>query len=374
MIYDLFVRRGLIDLGEDIVNTAYSSEIENTSEQQIEKAEESLFALADSDKESDFTPLSNVIAPVFADARKALDRRRRGLPNGVQTGFADLDAMIGGFEPGQFILLPGNSSMGKTTVALNIAYNVASSHLGMQSADDRKAQRGNVAIISLETSGPALLRQNLQARVTGISGQRLRTGDVTEEEIDKAERLCNERLAPLPITIMDSIPTVGIIRSKLRRLKRKHGLALVIVDYLQLIRSTGKKENLYHKVTEISAGLKAIAKDLQVPLIALSQLSRENSRRDDKRPQMSDLRDSGALEENADVIIFVYRENYYLTRNKPAADASQAEHMEWVRKCEATEHQLELILGKQRQGPTGTVNLYYDQSTALVANAERGDF
>jgi replicative DNA helicase len=272
---------------------------------------------------------------------------------GITTGFMDLDKWMGGLSRSDLIILAGRPSMGKTALATNIAFNAAMAFV------KKTDGAGKVAFYSLEMSKEQLVTRIL-AQECCIPSERIRRGEIKEEDFIKLKD-ANKRVAELPLFIDDTPAlTISILRSRSRKLKRQHGLDLIVVDYLQLLQGNSEKrnENRVQEISEITRSLKAIAKELDVPVLALSQLSRAVETRDDKRPQLSDLRESGSIEQDADVVMFIYREEYYESRREPTRGSE--EHAKWMEKLAKTHNLAEVILAKQRHGPVGTVRLFFD--------------
>ncbi len=351
IIYDLALRRELINLGEDIVNTAFDSELTETSSTQIENAERQLFALAETGShEGGLTPVKNAVSQAVQSIEEAF--QRDGNLVGVTTGLRDMDAKLGGLHNSDLLILAGRPSMGKTSLATNICYNAAKAY-----RNSNGKEGAAVAFFSLEMSAEQLVGRIL-AEATEISSEKLRRGDLTDDEF--ANRLVPQSamLAELPMFI-DDTPAISIaaLRTRARRLKRSHGLGLIVVDYLQLMKGSGRTDSRVQEISEVTQGLKAVAKELDIPVIALSQLSRQVESRDDKRPQLSDLRESGSIEQDADVVMFVYREEYYEGRKEPTEGTP--EHIEWQERMARVHNMAEVIIGKQRHGPIGNVRLQF---------------
>ncbi|WP_417253698.1 replicative DNA helicase [Celeribacter sp.] len=371
LIYDLFLRRQLIELGNEIAGSAASgSDIRDPSEQ-IVAAEQRLYNLAEQGKgESGFTSFLSAVTKAVLNANAAYERG--GGMAGIETKLIDLDKKMGGLHPSDLIILAGRPSMGKTSLATNIAFNIAKAYKKGQLPDGRQGavEGGVVGFYSLEMSAEQLAARIL-AEASEISSHKIRQGDMTEEEfrrfVDAAKTL---ESCPLYIDDTPSIP-ISQLAARARRLQRTHGLDLLIVDYLQLVRGTSRTEgNRVQEIGEISMGLKAIAKELNIPVIALSQLSRTVESRDDKRPQLSDLRESGSIEQDADVVMFVYRGEYYKEREKP--DDDNLEAMEkWMADMERLHAKAEVILGKQRHGPIGTIELSFEAEFTRFGNLAR---
>ena len=361
IVYDLYLRRQLIELGEDVVNHAYGGDVEDTAPQQIEKAEQRLYDLAASGEyEGGFEDFRTSLISAVELAQVA--HQRDGKLSGVLTGLTDLDKKLGGQHASDLLVLAGRPSMGKTALATNIAYNAARAY-----KDTDGAEGAVVGFFSLEMSAEQLATRILSERVK-VSSDRIRKGDLSDSEFTKLVQE-SQTLHDLPIFIDDS-PALSAsqLRTRARRLKRVHGLGLIVVDYLQLM-SPGpgvRRENRVQEVSEITRGLKTLAKKLNVPVLALSQLSRAVEQREDKRPQLSDLRESGSIEQDSDVVMFIYREQYYLERAEPQhrPDESMERYAErhdaWVQRCEEAHNKAEVIIAKQRHGPVGKVHLFFE--------------
>ena len=360
-VHDLFLRRQLIDLGEQVVNEAYVFDVEETALGQIEVAELKLFNLAESGQtERGPQSFSTVLASALDMAEAAF--KRDSHVTGVTTGLRDLDRMLGGLQKSDLVILAGRPSMGKTALATNIGFNAAEA-----ARDPETGERHRVAFFSLEMSSEQLATR-IMAEKSGVSSDRIRRGEVKHDDFQRiveAAQAMNE----VPFFIDDTPAiTIPMLRTRARRLKRQHGLDLIIIDYLQLMRGSSSKgsENRVQEISEITRGLKAIAKELDVPVLALSQLSRAVELRDDKRPQLADLRESGSIEQDADVVMFVYREQYYHERAEPKQRSDEAddkfhERMErWKRRGEEVHNKADVIIAKQRHGPIGTKALYFD--------------
>ena len=381
-IYDLHLRRQLITVGEEVVNGAYKHDIELDATAQIEIAEKKLFDLAESGiATGGFQAFQLSLANAILQAEAAF--KRDGKTAGVSTGFTDLDKLLGGLHPSDLLILAGRPSMGKTALATNIAFNAAKLYRRKQTQDGRiLAEDGAVVgFFSLEMSAEQLAARVL-AEESGVSGDRIRRGDVSHDDFDKFVQ-ASQRLATVPLYI-DDTPALSIaaLRTRARRLKRQHGLDLIVVDYLQLLQGTGSarsSENRVQEISEITRGLKAIAKELDVPVIALSQLSRAVEQREDKRPQLADLRESGSIEQDADVVMFVFREEYYLGRAEPMRRPEESEekfndrYERWKSRLEEVHATAEVIISKQRHGPIGTVRLRFEGETTKFDNLVSSD-
>lgn len=365
IIHDCWIRRELVDIGSNIVNTAFTSTSEVKGANQIETAEASLFLLAN-DKEqgnATFTDLDKALHVAIESANKAF--KAGGEIVGLTTGFKDLDKKIGGLHKSDLIILAGRPGMGKTALAVNIAFNAAQS-LRADSNRENEKPKGTVAFFSLEMSSEQLGLRILSDQAE-ISGDRIRRGDINGTEFARLSGAVS-KVAHTPLHINDTpaLP-VSALRAHCRRLKRTVGLDLVVVDYLQLLRpaTTQRSENRVQEISSITQALKALAKELEVPVIALSQLSRRVEEREDKRPNLSDLRESGSIEQDADIVMFVYRDAYYAGLKEPSK-ANFANDLDyqtaltsWLEKMNGIYNEADLIIEKQRHGPTGTVKLNF---------------
>ena len=371
LIYDLALRRDLIRLGGEITADAGgAAEADKDAREQIEAAELKLFALAETGSPSTgFMPFADALGGAVDMAAEAFSRD--GGLAGLATSLVDLDQKLGGLHPSDLLILAGRPSMGKSSLAMNIAFNVARHYAYEVDASGTKktANGGVVAFFSLEMSAEQLALRIL-ADVSGVSSDRIRKGEIDASEFGRVRDGAIEiQNAPLHIDDTGGL-SIAKLTARARRLKRSHGLDLIVVDYLQLITTGGGREqNRVQEVSEITQSLKALAKDLSVPVIALSQLSRQVENREDKRPQLSDLRESGSIEQDADVVMFVYRESYYLSRGEPREGTP--EHLQWQEDMDRTRHMAEVIIGKQRHGPIGTVKLSFDEDVTRFGNLAR---
>jgi len=360
-IYELALRRDLIQIGEDMVNVAYDAPVDFAPRAQIEDAERRLYDLAEQGRyDGGFQKFAQALTIAVDMAANAY--ARDGHLSGLASGLRDMDTKMGGLQPSDLIILAGRPAMGKTALATNIAYNVAKSWRGEVQADGqmKSVNGGIVGFFSLEMSSEQLATRILSER-TGISSSSIRRGGITETDFDKIRDHAVE-MQNLPFYVDDTGGlSIGQLTARARRLKRQKGLDLLIIDYIQLLQGSGKRsDNRVQEVTEITTGLKALAKELNVPIIALSQLSRQVENRDDKRPQLSDLRESGSIEQDADVVLFVFREEYYLQNKEPRPGTP--EHEKWQTEMALVHGKAEVIIGKQRHGPTGTVELQFEAS------------
>jgi len=358
-IYDLALRRSLIGIGEDVVNVAYDAPVDATPRDQIEDAERKLFALAETGRyDGGFQTFANALTTAV-DMAAAAYKRDGGL-SGISTGMHDLDRLMGGLQSSDLIILAGRPGMGKTSLATNIAYNIAKAYRGEVQPDGRTktVNGGVVGFFSLEMSAEQLATRII-AEQAEISSSKIRRGAISENEFFKlTEAVTEMQRSPLFIDETGGI-SIAQLAARARRLKRSKGLDLLVVDYLQLLSGSSKKgDNRVQEMTEITTGMKALAKELAVPIIALSQLSRQVESREDKRPQLSDLRESGSIEQDADVVLFVFREEYYVKNKEPRPGTP--EHQQWQTDMENCYGKAEVIIGKQRHGPTGTVMLQFE--------------
>ncbi len=364
-IHELALRRALVDLGEDIVNQAHDLKLDEHATNTIEMAETKLFSLAESGDVGNqgFVSLRDSVLVSIEIAEKAF--KTKGGVTGVTTGLRDMDKQLSGLHPSDLLILAGRPSMGKTALATNIAYNAAQRY-----ADTGGAEGGRVGFYSLEMSADQLATRIL-ADVANISGHAIKKGDIKEQDF-QAFVQASQKLAQVPLYIDDTPSlTIGAVRTRARRLKRQHGLDLLVVDYLQLLRGTGSRqsqENRVLEVSEITRGLKAIAKELNIPVIALSQLSRTVEQREDKRPLLSDLRESGSIEQDADVVMFVYREEYYLSRTEPEVGTDK--HLQWQERMDRAHNVGECIIAKARHGPIGTVRMFFDSHVTRFSDLD----
>ena len=361
-VYDLSLRRDLIKIGEDIVNVAFDAPVDFAPRAQIEDAERQLYGLAETGRyDGGFQRFSQALTVAVDMAAKAF--QRDGKLSGLSTGLRDLDTKMGGLQSSDLIILAGRPGMGKTSLATNIAYNIARAYQGEVQADGttKAINGGSVGFFSCEMSGEQLATRILAER-TGIPSSSIRRGGISELDFEKI-RDCSIELQSLPFYVDETGGlSISQLTARARRLKRQKGLDLIVIDYIQLLQGSGKRgnDNRVQEITEITTNLKALAKELNVPIIALSQLSRQVENREDKRPQLSDLRESGSIEQDADVVMFVYREEYYLSNKEPRPGT--AEHATWQLEMERALGKAEVIIGKQRHGPTGTVELHFEAS------------
>ena len=349
LIYDLYVKRELIKISENVIDTVKLNDLDNDGQSIIENFEKSLFDLAEKGSfNSSIVKFDDAVKMSLETATNAY-KNEEGLV-GVPTGLTDIDDRLGGLHKSDLIIIAGRPSMGKTALATNIAFNAAKK---MQ--DDNK--KSSIAFFSLEMSSEQLSTRIL-AEQSRIKSNDIRRGRMSEEEFDKYIET-SKNIKELPLYI-DETPAISIaaLSNRARRIKRLYGLDMVVVDYIQLMRASNFKEGRVQEISEITQGLKALAKELSVPVVALSQLSRAVEQRDDKKPQLADLRESGSIEQDADVVMFVYREAYYLERKEPRP--ATVEHAEWQAKMNEVSNLAEIIISKQRHGPTGNIMLEFE--------------
>ncbi len=350
IIHETFVKRQLILISDEISSSSIDENIEKNSDSIIEDAEKSLFDLAERGKFSQSFIKFNVALDQTIEMATLAMKNERGIV-GVPTGLTDLDEKLGGLHKSDLVIIAGRPSMGKTALATNIAYNAAKNI-------QENSEKSSVAFFSLEMSSEQLSTRILSEQ-TRIKSNDIRRGKVTEEELNRYIET-SRNIYELPLYI-DETPaiTISTLSNRARRIKRLFGLNLIVVDYIQLMRTSSKKnDGRVQEISEITQGLKAIAKELSVPVLALSQLSRAVEQRDDKLPQLSDLRESGSIEQDADVVMFVYREEYYLEKKQPKLGS--IEHAEWQSKMSEINGLADIIIGKQRHGPTGNVNVEFE--------------
>lgn len=351
LLRDLAARRSLISLAEELSEQALSSPLDTSADTLIEKAETSLAALAERGVQTRQVSLTDALIDAV-EVIAAAYKRDSGLV-GVSTGLTDLDARLGGLVPSELVILAGRPSMGKSALAGNIAMSAA-------------AAGTPVGFFTVEMSAQQIALR-LLGEHGGVSSHRLRRGEFSSEEFDRVVDSAKE----LQVAKMRFDETGGIsiaqVAARARRWKRQHGIGLLVIDYLQLMSGLRRRDGgRVQEVTEITTGLKALAKELEIPILALSQLSRQVENREDKRPQLSDLRESGSIEQDADVVIFIYREEYYMQRTEPKPDTVQ--HYEWQEAFRKAHGKAEVIIGKQRHGPTGTVELQFNAALTKFSN------
>ncbi len=364
IIFDLAKKRNLIKYGQDVANKAYDSGLDISASDQIEEAESSLFLLATEGDRKDFVSLGESVESSVNTINKAM--KSTSHVTGISTGYKKLDDNLSGFHNSDFVVIAARPSMGKTAFAINLAMEAYKSLLAGHEGPESEIP--SVGIFSLEMSAEQLSTRML-SMLSEINSSALRSGKLNEQQYNKMRKKAEE-LGKKQIYI-DDTPSLSIsaIRTRARRMKRRHNLSILFIDYLQLIRgSNSRPENRVQEISEITQGLKAIAKELSIPVIALSQLSRAVEQREDKRPMLSDLRESGAIEQDADIVMFIYREDYYLMRQEPKAGTEK--HVEWQKKLSDIHNIVEIIIAKHRNGPVGTVSLFYDTNHSKFKNLQ----
>lgn len=359
IIYDMAIRRNLIAIGEEITIKANAMDVDDEPKEQIVAAEQRLYSLGEQGStDTGFQSFLKAVTDAVNMANAAY--QRDGDMAGISTGLKDLDGKLGGLHNSDLLIIAGRPSMGKTSLATNIAYNIAKAYKkGIRTDGSEGAVSGGVVgFFSLEMSAEQLASRIL-SEAAEVESQRIRSGDMSESEFRRfVEAAKSLESSPLFIDDTAALP-ISTLSARARRLKRTHGLDVLIIDYLQLVRPASAKDNRVNEVSEITQGMKAIAKELDIPVIALSQLSRQVESRDDKRPQLSDLRESGSIEQDADCVMFVYRGEYYKEREKPAEH--ELEKMaSWQAEMEELMGKAEVIIGKQRHGPIGSVDLAFE--------------
>jgi len=359
MLYDLAIRRELIQLGRDISSKAAKVEVTSEPKEQIVEAEQALYKLGEAGQaDSGFQSFLRAVTDAVNVANAAY--QRDGHLSGLATGLSDLDRKLGGLHRSDLLILAGRPSMGKTSLATNIAFHIAKQYRkgALPDGGEGAVDGGVVGFFSLEMSAEQLAARIL-SEASEVPSEQIRRGDLTETEFRRFVEAA-KALEACPLFI-DDTPALPIsqLAARARRLKRTHGLDALFVDYLQLVRPASAKDSRVNEVSEITQGLKAIAKELDIPVVALSQLSRQVESREDKRPQLADLRESGSIEQDADVVMFVFREEYYKEREKPG-DHDLDAMAKWQEEMEKLHGRAEVIIGKQRHGPIGAVDLSFE--------------
>jgi replicative DNA helicase len=377
VIRDAWLRRQLIDIGEEVVNRAFGADPELDGGMQIEAAEQTLFNLAtQGNSEGKGLTFKEALTAAIEVASMAF--KNQGSVSGLDTGLRDLNKRMGGLHPSDLLILAGRPGMGKTALATKIAFGAAKALLANARMDNPNAvAKKCVAIFSLEMSADQLATR-LLAEEARVSADKIRRGEISSRDFDNFVKVSRE-ISDIPLVIDDTPAlTLSALRTRCRRLKRTQGLGLVVIDYLQLMRPAAgtKPESRVLEISQITQGLKAIAKELAVPVLALSQLSRAVEARDDKRPQLSDLRESGTIEQDADAVMFIYRDEYYLQQKEPKIvafdrDDKYQEAMEkWKSDMQNVYQKAELILAKQRHGPTGKIDLFFEGEFTRFADLD----
>lgn len=373
LIYDLSIRRKLIEIGHEISEKAHKFEDNSEPQDQIVDAEQRLYSLAEQGKvDGGFQSFLRALHQAV-DVANAAYLRDGGMA-GISTGLIDLDKKLGGLHPSDLLILAGRPSMGKTSLATNVAFNIAKAYKEGQRPDGTvgAVEGGVVGFYSLEMSSEQLAARIL-SEAAEVPSEQIRRGEMSEDEFRRfIEAAKDLETCPLYIDDTPALP-ISALAARARRLKRQHGLDVLMVDYLQLVRPASAKDSRVNEVSEITQGLKAIAKELNIPVIALSQLSRQVESRDDKRPQLSDLRESGSIEQDADVVMFVFREEYYKEREKPGDHDVEA-MMKWQEEMSHLHGKAEVIIGKQRHGPIGSVDLSFEGQFTRFGNLVKANY
>ena len=382
IIYELHLKRSLIGIGQNIIQETFQTNVENTGESLIEHAENDLYNLSNTGsaerKYSKFGDSLKNAVNIINEAYK-----REGKIAGVASGLRDLDNKLGGLHKSDLIIIAGRPSMGKTALGTNIAFNVAKSFKEKidEIGNKKLIDGGKVAFFSLEMSSEQLATRIL-AEQTRISGDKMRKAELSKDDFKQIAQSSSE-IEDLNLFIDDNpILTISTLRARARRLQRLHGIDLVIIDYLQLMSSSNrtKNDNRVQEISEITRGLKAIAKELNIPIIALSQLSRQVEQREDKRPQLADLRESGTIEQDSDVVMFIFRESYYLERMEPIKKPEEIEEKyqertsRWIELCEKAHNTAEIIIAKQRHGPIGTIKTHFESNYTRFSDLNNKDY
>jgi replicative DNA helicase len=359
LLADLYIRRQLIKISEETLEDSKNKELEITGTNILENTERKLFEIAERGEfQKSFVTFKDALKETI-DMATAAYKNDQGIV-GVPSGLTDLDDRLGGLHKQDLIIIAGRPSMGKTALATNIAFNAAENI-------QKQNKKTSVAFFSLEMSSEQLSTRILSEQ-SRIKSNDIRRGKINQEDFEKFIE-ASKNLENLPLHIDDTPAiTISALSNRARRLKRKRGLDLIVIDYIQLMKSSGyRNEGRVLEIAEITQGLKALAKELDVPVLALSQLSRQVEQREDKKPQLADLRESGSIEQDADVVMFVFREQYYLEKQEPKLGT--AEHVEWQEKMNQVHNQAEIIIGKQRHGPTGLIKLEFESAFTKFKDA-----
>jgi replicative DNA helicase len=374
VVRDLALRRNLIRIGEDMVNVAFDSPVDAPPRAQIEDAERRLFELAENGRyDGGFINFSEALKGSIDMAAAAF--QRQGKLSGISTGISSLDRMMGGLQPSDLIVLAARPAMGKTSLATNIAFNIAAAYRSEEQSDGtfKTVDGGVVGFFSLEMSAEQLATRVVSEQ-TEIPSHKVRRGEISDMEFEKLVA-ASQMMQSIPLYV-DQTGGISIaqLAARARRLKRQRGLDVLIVDYLQLLTGSSKRasEGRVQEITEITTGLKALAKELVVPVVALSQLSRQVENREDKHPQLADLRESGSIEQDADVVMFIYREEYYLKNREPSEKGGEA-WFKWEQDMKRAKGIAEVIVAKQRHGPTGSVELHFADEVTRFSDLIRDD-
>ena len=382
LLYDLHIKRSLIGIGKNIIQDTISNEEDLEGINLIENAENDLYNLSQ-------TGSSDRKYSLFGESlKKAIDIidqsfKREGKIAGLPSGLKDLDKKLGGFHNSDLIIIAGRPSMGKTALGTNIAFNAAKKFKEKEDEFGNKTtiDGGKIAFFSLEMSSEQLATRVL-AEQSKISGDKMRKAELNKEDFKKIAKVSSE-LENLNLVIDDNpILTISSLRARARRLKRLYDIDMIIIDYLQLMSGSQnvKNDGRVQEISEITRGLKAIAKELNIPIIALSQLSRQVEQREDKRPQLADLRESGTIEQDSDVVMFIFRESYYLERMEPIKkpdeqnDRYNERHQRWRELCESRYNIADIIIAKQRHGPTGAIKTHFDPNFTKFSDLIRTEY
>ena len=382
IIYDLHIKRNLISIGQNLINDTVENEEHSEGSELIEKAENELYQLSQSGStERKYSLFREALKNAVNIINEAF--KRDGKIAGMATGLKDLDKKLGGLHNSDLIIVAGRPSMGKTALGTNIAFNAAAKFKEITNEDGNKilTDGGKVVFFSLEMSSEQLATRIL-AEQSKISGDKMRKAELTKDDFKNIANI-SSKLEDLNLIIDDNpILTIPSLRARSRRLKRLHNINLIIIDYLQLMSGSATKKNdgRVQEISEITRGLKAIAKELNIPIIALSQLSRQVEQREDKRPQLADLRESGTIEQDSDVVMFIFRESYYLERMEPIKKPEESEdkyderHNRWRELCEKSHNTAEIIIAKQRHGPIGTIKAHFDPNFTKFSDLVSKDY
>ena len=368
IIFDMYIRRCLINIGENMVNRANEITLQNDATQQLETAEQEIYDLLQDKlyKKNEMANFSDVLSQVNHDAIVAKNNDCSIV--GLTTGMPSIDHALGGLHKSDLVIVAARPSMGKTSFAMRVAFNCARNHLKKDTTDTNASNSAPVGVFSLEMSS-----EQLVARILGqeakIAPDKIRNGKLTNDDVSKFAEI-SHNLKDLSLLIDDSPAlTISSLRTRARRMKRKFNIGMLVIDYLQLLQgdsSKGSMENRVNEISYITRNLKALAKELNIPVVALSQLSRAVEQRDDKRPKLSDLRESGSIEQDADVVMFIYRESYYMIRSEPKEGT--AEHQAWLEQMEKCRNLAEIIIAKQRHGPIGKITLSYNSEFTIFSS------
>tara|TARA_Y100001970_G_scaffold48479_1_gene61431 strand:+ start:17194 stop:18699 length:1506 start_codon:yes stop_codon:yes gene_type:complete len=382
IIYELYLKRSLIGIGQNIIHETFENNTDSTGESLIEIAENDLYNLSNSGSaDRKYTKFGDSLKDAVNIINEAF--KREGKIAGVASGLRDLDNKLGGLHKSDLIIIAGRPSMGKTALGTNIAFNVTKNFYEKvdELGNKKLINGGKVAFFSLEMSSEQLATRIL-AEQTKIPGDKMRKAELSKEDFKKIAKASAE-LEDLNLFIDDNpILTISTLRARARRLQRLYGIDLIVIDYLQLMSSTNKNKNegRVQEISEITRGLKGIAKELDIPIIALSQLSRQVEQREDKRPQLSDLRESGTIEQDSDVVMFIFRESYYLERMEPIKKPDETEEKynertaRWQELCEKAHNTAEIIIAKQRHGPIGTIKTHFESNYTRFSDLTNRDY